>query len=40
MKRLTALMLLSCCVLPLWAQKKEDTRLHDSYNVLKEILAT
>ena len=40
MKRLTASMLFACCVLPLCAQKKEDTRLKDSYTVLKEILAT
>jgi lipid-binding SYLF domain-containing protein len=40
MKRLTASMLCACCVLPLCAQKKEDTRLKDSYTVLKEILAT
>jgi lipid-binding SYLF domain-containing protein len=39
MKTLTALML-SCAVLPLCAQKKEDTRLTDSYNVMKEILGT
>jgi lipid-binding SYLF domain-containing protein len=32
--------LLTCCLLPLSAQKKEDTRLKDSYNVMKEILAT
>src|SRR6516164_11762085 len=28
------------CVIPVWAQKTEDTRLKDSYTVLKEILAT
>src|SRR5215471_15312353 len=39
MKKLTVLML-SCSIFPLLAQKKEDTRLTDSYTVLKEILGT
>jgi lipid-binding SYLF domain-containing protein len=40
MRCVTASILFACCALPLCAQKKEDTRLNDSYNVLKEILGT
>jgi lipid-binding SYLF domain-containing protein len=40
MKKLICWTLLTCCMLPLCAQKKEDTRLTDSYNVMKEILGT
>jgi lipid-binding SYLF domain-containing protein len=40
MKSRTVVVFLICCVVPLWAQKKEDTRLKDSYLVLKEILGT
>jgi lipid-binding SYLF domain-containing protein len=40
MKKLTVLMILSSSVFTLCAQNKEDTRLKDSYNVLKEVLGT
>ena len=39
-RKVTALMLFACFLLPLCAQKKEDARLQESYNVLKEILGT
>src|SRR6516225_7615809 len=39
-RKLSALMLFACFSLPLCAQKKEDARLQESYNVLKEILGT
>ena len=39
-RRVLALMLFATFVLPLCAQKKENARLQESYNVLKEILAT
>ena len=34
------LILLAACLLPLCAQEKEDARLKESYNVMKEILGT
>jgi lipid-binding SYLF domain-containing protein len=40
MKMVIASILFSCGCLPLCAQKAENTRLTESYNVLKEILAT
>ena len=40
MKKLTIATLLAGCVLPLFAQEAENTRLKESYNVLKEISAT
>ena len=40
MKKLVALVLLACCLLPLCAQEKEKARLKESYSVLKEILGT
>jgi lipid-binding SYLF domain-containing protein len=40
MKRPAVLMLFACCMLPLCAQEKENARLKDSYNVLREILET
>jgi lipid-binding SYLF domain-containing protein len=39
-RTITALMLFACFLLPLCAQKKENARLQESYNVLKEILGT
>jgi lipid-binding SYLF domain-containing protein len=39
MKRLIA-MLIACCVLPLCAQEKEQDRVKESSNVLKEILSS
>ena len=39
-RKITPLMLFACFLLPLCAQKKEDARLHESYDVLKEILGT
>jgi lipid-binding SYLF domain-containing protein len=39
-RKVTALMLFACFLLPLCAQKKESARLQESYNVLKEILGT
>jgi lipid-binding SYLF domain-containing protein len=38
--KLVALMLFGWCLLPLYAQEKEDARLKDSYTVMKEILST
>jgi lipid-binding SYLF domain-containing protein len=40
MWRLTTILLVMCCVTPFYAQEKEDARLKESYDVLKEILAT
>lgn len=40
MKKLVALAVFACCVLPLCAQEKEQARLKESYTVLKEILGT
>jgi lipid-binding SYLF domain-containing protein len=40
MVRKVALMLFACSLLPLCAQEKEDARLKESYNVMKEILGT
>ena len=40
LRKVTALVLFACFLLPLYAQKKEDERLQESYNVLKEILGT
>ena len=40
MKKLMISMLFSCGLLPLCAQKAENTRFTDSYNVMKEILGT
>ncbi len=40
MPRLTAILLVVCCVTPFYAQEKEDARLKESHQVLKEILAT
>ena len=39
-RKATALMLFAGCLLPLFAQNKEDARLQESYNVMKEILGT
>jgi hypothetical protein len=38
MKKLTVLIMLSCSVFLLLAQKKENQRLKDSYAALREIL--
>jgi lipid-binding SYLF domain-containing protein len=40
MRRLAAQILFTGCLLPLLAQETENTRLKDSYNVLKEMLAS
>ena len=40
MARKVGLMLFASCLLPLCAQEKEDARLKESYNVMKEILGT
>jgi lipid-binding SYLF domain-containing protein len=40
MKKLASFVLFACCALPQYAQEKENERLKESYNVLKEILAT
>ena len=39
-KKAATLMLFAACLLPLFAQKKEEARLQESYNVMKEILGT
>ena len=38
--RRATLILFASCLLPLWSQEKENTRLQVSYNVMKEILGT
>jgi lipid-binding SYLF domain-containing protein len=40
MVRKVTLMLFAWCLLPLCAQEKEDARLKESFNVMKEILGT
>src|SRR6185436_16814881 len=40
MKQLTVLVLFACCVNAAYAQKHEGERLKESFDVLKEILAT
>lgn len=40
MKTLRVLVIVLCCTMPALAQKKEDDRLKESRDVLKEILAT
>ena len=39
-RKVAALTLFASFLLPLCAQKKENARLQESYNVLKEILGT
>ena len=40
MRKLITIVLAACCAAPFYAQEKEDARLKESYQVLKEILAT
>ena len=40
MKTLRVLVIVLCCTMPALAQKKEDDRLKESRDVLKEILTT
>ena len=40
MNRVVILMVILCCALPLRAQNKEDQRLKESYDVLKELIGT
>ena len=40
MRRIITIAWLVCCATPFYAQEKEDTRLKESFDVLKEILAT
>src|SRR5436309_3329005 len=39
-RKVAPVIVFACSMLPLCAQKKDIARLHESYNVLKEILGT
>jgi len=38
LKKLMTLVLSVCCALPLYAQSKEEGRLKESYNVLRDLM--